>query len=155
ESQFTDGKIICPYHDDHTASLHIYPNLDDQHFHCYVCGAHGHLGDLEIDWQSALKSPTGRSSSNDDAQNLARAHKLWGEAKSIAGPLAERYLAETRGIDVAAFPANISDAMRFHSSCWLDGKYHPCLIALFRDVETDEPAGIHRTWLTPDAQKIE
>ena len=27
--------------------------------------------------------------------------------------------------------------------------------ALFRDIETNERAGIHRTWLTPDAQKIE
>jgi hypothetical protein len=73
----------------------------------------------------------------------------------IANTLAERYLTETRGIDVGALPADISNALRFHSSCWLDGKYYPCLIALFRDVETNEPAGIHRTWLTPDAQKIE
>jgi DNA polymerase I-like protein with 3'-5' exonuclease and polymerase domains len=80
ESQITDDKVICPFHDDHNASLHIYPNLDDPHFHCYVCGAHGHLGDLEIDWRSALKSPMGKPSSNDDAQNLARAHKLWNEA---------------------------------------------------------------------------
>jgi DNA polymerase I-like protein with 3'-5' exonuclease and polymerase domains len=155
ESQITGGKILCPFHDDHTPSLQIYPNLDDPHFHCYVCGAHGHLNELEIDWRSALKSPTGQPSSNDDARNLTRAHELWNEAKPIAGTLAERYLAETRGIDVSALPADINNALRFHSHCWRDGKHHPALIALFRDIETNDPAGIHRTWLTPDAQKIE
>jgi hypothetical protein len=135
--------------------LQIYPQLDDPHFHCYVCGAHGHLNELEIDWRSALKSPTGQPSSNDDARNLTRAHELWNEAKPIAGTLAERYLTQTRGIDVSALPADISNTLRFHPHCWLDDKFHPCLIALFRDIETNEPAGIHRTWLSPDAQKIE
>jgi hypothetical protein len=32
---------------------------------------------------------------------------------------------------------------------------HPCLVALFRDVATDEPAGIHRIALTADARKID
>jgi hypothetical protein len=49
----------------------------------------------------------------------------------------------------------IDRVLRFLPRCRLDGKHHPCLIALFCDIETDEPAGIHRTWLTPDAQKIE
>jgi DNA polymerase I-like protein with 3'-5' exonuclease and polymerase domains len=150
------NKILCPFHDDHTPSLHIYPGEDDPHYHCFVCGAHGHLDELEIDWRPALESPTGDTGqTNDDARNLARAHELWAEAKPIAGTLAERYLAETRGIAVAAFAADIANALRFHPHCWLDGEHHPCLIALFRDVETDEPAGIHRTWLTPDAQKID
>ena len=35
-------------------------------------------------------------------------------AMPIAGTLAERYLAETRRIDVAGLPANISDRLRFH-----------------------------------------
>ena len=35
----------------------------------------------------------------------------------IAGTLAERYLAETRGIDVAKLPANISDSLRFLARC--------------------------------------
>src|SRR5262249_12446379 len=48
-----------------------------------------------------------------------------------------------------------AEALRFHSRCWLDGKYPPALIALFRDIETGERAGIHRTWLTADAQKID
>jgi DNA polymerase I len=149
------GKILCPFHDDHTPSLHIYPGGDDPHFHCFVCGAHGHLDELEVDWEAALKSPTGKPADNDNARNLEYAHELWNKAKPIAGTLAERYLAETRGIDVSALPADVDRVLRFLPRCRLDGKHHPCLIALFCDIETDEPAGIHRTWLTPDAQKIE
>jgi hypothetical protein len=149
------GKILCPFHDDHTPSLHIYPGGDDPHFHCFVCGAHGHLDELEVDWEAALKSPTGKPADNDNARNLEYAHELWNKAKPIAGTLAERYPAETRGIDVSALPADVDRVLRFLPRCWLEGKHHPCLIALFRDVETNERAGIHRTWLTPDAQKIE
>ena len=64
----------------------------------------------------------------------------------------------TRAVDVGEVLVpvdNISEALRFHSRCWLDGKYPPALIALFRDIETGERAGIHRTWLTADAQKID
>jgi DNA polymerase I-like protein with 3'-5' exonuclease and polymerase domains len=149
------GKILCPFHDDHTPSLHVYPDEDDPHYHCFVCGAHGHLDDLEIDWETALNSPTGQPIDDDNARNLERAHELWDKAKPIGGTLAERYLAETRGIDIGALPPNIDDVLRFNPRCWLDGANRPCLIALFRDIETNERAGIHRTWLTADAQKID
>ena len=36
------GKILCPFHDDHRPSCHIYAD----HFYCFVCGAHGD----HIDW---------------------------------------------------------------------------------------------------------
>ena len=36
------GKTRCPFHDDTTPSLQIYSD----HFHCYVCGAHGD----QVDW---------------------------------------------------------------------------------------------------------
>ena len=149
------GKILCCFHDDHTPSLHIYPNGDDPHYHCFVCGAHGHLDDLDFDWKAALASPTGEPPL-DNARNLERAHELWDKAKPIAGTLAECYLAQTRGVDVSALPANINEALRFHPRCpFGQGKRHPCLIALFRDLETGERAGIHRIALTPDAQKID
>jgi DNA polymerase I-like protein with 3'-5' exonuclease and polymerase domains len=152
------GKILCPFHDDHMPSLHVYPDEDDPHYHCFVCGAHGRLNDLDVDWRAALKSPAGKAPDapdDDNERNLARAHELWAKAEPIADTLAERYLAETRGIDVGALPPSINDALRFDPRCWLDGKHHPCLIALFRDIETGERAGIHRTWLTPDVQKID
>jgi hypothetical protein len=90
-----------------------------------------------------------------DAETLVYAARLWEQAKAITGTLAEEYLTEVRGIDVAALPADIDRALRFHPRCSFNGDRHPCLLALFRDVETDEPAGIHRVALTLSAQKIE
>lgn len=37
-----DGKTLCPVHEDHTPSCHIYPDV----FKCYSCGAHGDA----VDW---------------------------------------------------------------------------------------------------------
>ena len=48
---------------------------------------------------------------------IARALELWAQGEPIAGTLAERYLAETRRIDVAGLPANISDSLRFLARC--------------------------------------
>lgn len=36
--------VRCPFHDDHTPSLYVYPR--DQHFYCFVCGAWGSAYDL-------------------------------------------------------------------------------------------------------------
>lgn len=33
------NKILCPFHDDHNKSLHIYSG--DRGYHCFACGAHG------------------------------------------------------------------------------------------------------------------
>jgi DNA polymerase I-like protein with 3'-5' exonuclease and polymerase domains len=156
------GKILCPFHDDHNPSLHIYPDVSDPHFFCFACKRGGHLNELNelgIDWQTALRSPTGIASGaptdEDNARNLERAHELWDKAKPIAGTLAERYLAETRGIDISALPTGIDEVLRFHPRCPFGDKHHPCLIALFRDLETGERAGIHRIALTADPQKID
>jgi hypothetical protein len=35
----------CPLHNESTPSFHVYP---DQHYHCYGCGAHGDVADLEL-----------------------------------------------------------------------------------------------------------
>ena len=92
---------------------------------------------------------------DDDARTRASAMRLWSNAVPIAGTLAEQYL-RNRFIDVAALPENLGEILRFHPNCpFGKGTRHPCLIALFRDLETNEPAGIHRIALTADAQKIE
>ena len=37
-------KGLCPFHDDRRSSLVVY--ADDQHFHCFACGAHGDVIDF-------------------------------------------------------------------------------------------------------------
>ena len=64
---------------------------------------------------------------------------------------------ETRGIDLAALPADVSErALRFHHArVFGPGAWYPCLLALMRDPVTGEPTGIQRVALTQDAQKID
>jgi DNA polymerase bacteriophage-type len=158
-----DGKIICPFHDDHTPSLVIY----DDHYHCYACGAHGD----HVDWLMTLEGMTRAQARQHlaawDGSRVAHAQdneeerrdyalQLWGQSAPIAGTTAARYLSKTRGIDLAALPATVDDVLRFHPRCpFAPGARHPCLIALMRDTATDTPTGIHRVALTPEAHKID
>jgi hypothetical protein len=155
-----NGKILCPYHDDHRPSMHIYRD----HYFCFVCNAHGDhidwLRDVEgVTYDDAIEvlrnyqGPLAQPDSDIDVRTLDRAHELWREAQPIAGTLAIRYLAETRGIDVDLLPANNETVLRFHPRCPFGrgDVRKPCLLALYRDVETDAGAGIHRVALTPEA----
>jgi hypothetical protein len=73
---------------------------------------------------------------------------IWDAAVPLRGTIGERYLAETRGIDVGRLPTSIDEALRFHSRCVFgSGERHPCIVALMRDPETDVPTGIHRIGL--------
>jgi hypothetical protein len=69
--------------------------------------------------------------------------------------LGARYLAEIRGIDLTELCADIDSVLRFHPHCRFAGVHHPALLALMRNVLTDEPTGIHRIALTSDARKID
>jgi hypothetical protein len=161
-----NGKMLCPFHEDHHPSLHVYPD----HYRCYTCGAHGN----QLDWlmlvdgmdrEEALillngwDGPRYTPARDDGAAKLAFALQLWEDARPIAGTLAERYLVETRGLGaagLAALPAGINDVRRFHPRCpFGPGNRGPCLIALMRDARTDAPTGIQRTGLTADAKKID
>jgi DNA polymerase I-like protein with 3'-5' exonuclease and polymerase domains len=154
--QPVNGKIVCPFHEDDTPSLHIYRD----HYHCFGCGAHGgHLDwlreveslevDAAVDVIFHWKGRTAPSRQENNARTLKLALALWKAANPIADTPAIRYLADVRGIDVAALPADVP--LRFLPRCLFGtGKRLPCLLALYQDVESDEFAGIHRIALTPE-----
>jgi Toprim domain-containing protein/CHC2-type zinc finger protein len=158
------GKVLCPFHPDKTPSLHIFPD----HFHCFVCGAHGD----QLDWltqvanlkrENALEllrswdSPRVQAQISDEKpEKRAYALNIWRQAEPIAATLAARYLADTRCIELSALRSNIDDALRFHPRCpFGPGTRHPCLVALLRNATTHVPTGIQRIALTPDARKID
>src|SRR5262249_46158590 len=88
---------------------------------------------------------------HDIEARVAFALKVWNEAQPLAGSIAERYLAETRCIDISKLPPTIHEALRFHPRCVFGSRtYRPCLIALMRDPVTDTPIGIHRIGLAQD-----
>jgi Toprim domain/CHC2 zinc finger len=159
DEPLVSGKVHCPFHDDTNPSCHIY----DDHYHCFACGAHGDA----IDWlreveglsfraaQDALAywEPRERSTAarEDDGKTLARALLLWDEAGPITGTLAIDYLA-FRHIDVDQLTGGPEEVLRFHPNCPFDGTARvPCLLALYKDIDTDAFAGIHRIALTPSA----
>jgi hypothetical protein len=140
------SKIICPFHDDHNPSLELYP---DRHYHCYACGAHGAIEELP---EAALVPTPDAAHANTDTLKLGI--QLWQAANPIRATLAERYLTEVRKLDLTILP-DINAVLRFHPRCPFGGNSHPCVLALFRDVETDAVAGIHRIALTANAEKID
>jgi hypothetical protein len=149
------NKVLCPFHDDHTPSCHIYHD----HFFCFVCNASGDAITWLMETEGLTYDEAAAELENfeprahrpeDEKKTLRLALRLWEQAKPIADTLAEHYLTG-RHIDVAQLPADVP--LRFHSHCPIGNNTYPCLLALFRDVETDTPAGILRTALTPDGRR--
>jgi DNA polymerase len=156
------GKIICPFHADSDPSCQLFAD----HFHCYGCGAHGNRIDwlteaegmtkaeavrLILEWDSERKEPVDEQKTT----NTKRALALWKGAKSIAGTLAERYLAETRKIAVDKLPPEINDSLRFYDQCpYGKGIKHPCLLALMTD-PAGTACGVHRIALVELNGKVD
>jgi hypothetical protein len=150
-------------------------NVRKQVFNCRGCGGKG-IGaiDLEIflsgcDFRRAIAALTGHSGlaaeprqypntpdcqdarprpslADDEAGRTAAAIALWNAAVDLRGTPAQAYL-EGRGLvldldDVARF------VLRWHAGI-------SAMLALFKDIVTDEPRAISRTYLDQDARKIE
>jgi phage/plasmid primase-like uncharacterized protein len=86
---------------------------------------------------------------NTDKQNTERALRLWNDAESIAGTVAENYLWR-RGLN--DLPG--ASVLRLLKGCPFDGGRQICLIALYRDMTTNEPRAIARTAIDSSGNKI-
>ena len=85
-------------------------------------------------------------STQDEADRIERALAIWGETVPLFGTVAEEYL---RGRRIAP-PESVTD-LRFHPSCPAgEGRRLPAMVALMRDIQSNEPRAIHRTFLKPD-----
>jgi putative DNA primase/helicase len=72
--------------------------------------------------------------------------KIWNAAIDPRGTLAEHYLREHRGLTLPDGIANT--VIRFHRALRFDDfTYYPAMVSLLRDIKTDEPVGVHRTYL--------
>jgi DNA polymerase I-like protein with 3'-5' exonuclease and polymerase domains len=164
----SDRKILCPFHDEKTPSMRVYPD----HYFCFGCRAWGDHVDwlmqverLEYDqardivdnWDGPVVARSREQNAERDAKRMACALTWWDSAQPLPGTLAARYLHDVRGIDLDVLPDDISErGLRFHPNCAFGpGTRHPCLLALMRDPISDAPTGIQRIALTPDARKID
>lgn len=107
------------------------------------------LGDQRRVIVLGTRTDAGRDD-RDDAGRTARALSLWKAGQSPSGTPVHTYLAR-RGLVLP--PGAAGEAIRWHPSCPF-GK-HRCgaMLALVRDIATDEPIGLHRTAITADGVK--
>src|SRR5262245_22124108 len=85
------------------------------------------------------------------AKHLMYARSIWDAAKPAKGTLVERYLVETRKLELPE-----TDAVRFHPRLRVThtDRFAPAMVCRMTDIRTDEFTGVHRTFLTDTAQKI-
>jgi hypothetical protein len=162
---------LCPFHAEKTPSFLAFPD----HFHCFGCGKHGDA----IDWLTlgcgmsfgeALDYLSGggsgtvmegkkpkRQAEGDDKRNVDLARRIWGECTTATCTIVEDYL-RSRGLTLPPMAFRFlrhcganGTVLRFHPQC-PRGKEErePAMVALMTDPETQEPRGIHRTFLRPD-----
>lgn len=95
-------------------------------------------------------APRQETSTNSDEETERRekrryAMRIWNEGLPIEGTAGARYL-QGRGLD----PSTMAD-LRFHASCpFQGGRRFPAIVALMRDIWTNEPRAIHRIFIEPD-----
>jgi putative DNA primase/helicase len=88
--------------------------------------------------------------SDDVVDRIGWARSLWRATVPAKGTLAERYLVETRRLELPD-----SAAIRFHPRLKFSriGEFLPAMVCAMVDIRTNEFTGIHRTFLTADAKK--
>jgi putative DNA primase/helicase len=100
-----------------------------------------------------LKFEAAKRGTDDGKVRTERALALWYEARPIGDTLAERYLT-MRGVASPALEAG-SEVLRFHPACPFGAQTrHPCLIALMRNIISNEPQAIQRAALTTAGDKV-
>jgi putative DNA primase/helicase len=89
----------------------------------------------------------------DDDERARRAVELFNIAGSIDHPIVERYLDRRKLI----LPDGVDGrVLRFNPYCPFGrGERHPAIIAVYRDIASDEPRAISRTALTSEGVKID
>ncbi|WP_193316499.1 DUF7146 domain-containing protein [Methylorubrum populi] len=86
-----------------------------------------------------------------DARRQRNALTIWDAATDPRNTVVATYL-RSRGLDL---PDEIAgEAIRFHSHCPWGSRFVPAMVAAFRNIQTGEITGIHRTGLTTDGQKV-
>jgi putative DNA primase/helicase len=145
-------------------------------WHCRHCGRGGDVVDLVqhvegVTFIKAVETLAGETSTprrspapcseatpqnaaQDAERNRRFALDLWGSSRSIRETLAEDYLVRVRGVDIEQIP-ELDAVLRFNPACPFGDDSPPCLIALIRNIVTDEPQAIQRTALSPDGRKID
>lgn len=104
--------------------------------------------------QSVLGRPASRAVllHADADDRSAFALRLWNEARDPRGTTVESYLASR----ALTLPEDVAgDVIRFHPALKFNGVLSGAMVALFRDIRTNETRGIHRTFLDSTGRKLD
>ena len=85
------------------------------------------------------------------SDRTALALRIWREARQPAESPVARYLVR-RGLETVH---NMHEVLRFHPSCPFAGERTRAMVALVRNIVTNEPQSVHRTALSLAGEKIE
>jgi putative DNA primase/helicase len=159
--------ILCPGpgHSAKDRSLSVTPSRTDPDG--FVCFSHANnawqdcrkhvlarIGGRANEYR-AVPRPSRAATRGDDS---AAAVKRWSEGVNPRGTLAERYLNNSRGLEL---PDDVADrVVRFHGACpWrgVDGSIdrRPCMLTAFRSIAGDKLVAVHRTLLSDDGRKLD
>jgi hypothetical protein len=83
----------------------------------------------------------------DTEQRVELALKIWKASKPLPGTLGWKYLTERRGLHVGVL-GELSHALRWHEG-------FSAVVALMTNPQSNEPRGVHRTFLNTDGTKRE
>jgi putative DNA primase/helicase len=92
-----------------------------------------------------LKAANDSGPDPDQEKRKTRALQIWSQSVNPMGTIVERYLREYRGLELNGDIAG--SVIRFHAGLKFDETYLPGMVCLFRNIGTDDPCGIHRTFL--------
>jgi hypothetical protein len=128
-------------------------------YYCNHCGANGYAHPdkpcqiIDLAEHKRRREEANRHAQAEKSKRTEQALQLWQAATAFRSSPAEVYLKHTRGIgDWLDGFASLDQVFRYHPDCPFGGERYPCLIALVRDITTDNPVAIHRTALTKEAR---
>ncbi|UPJ29274.1 toprim domain-containing protein [Bradyrhizobium sp. CW1] len=106
----------------------------------------GSMLGLADDWRHDHSRSRASVTSDDHERKKKLALKIWSEARDPRGTIVERYLREHRGL---ILPDGVAgSAIRYHAGLYFDADTRHCgMVCLLRDILSNEPCGIHRTFL--------
>lgn len=87
-----------------------------------------------------------------ETERTTRSLEIYREADTFWSSPVEAYLVRERGLQLFE---GLGRAIRYHPACPFGPHRTPAMVALVRDIRTNEPRAIHRTALTLDGRKAE
>jgi putative DNA primase/helicase len=155
-------RALCPAHNDRTPSM----SIDDAAggrilLKCWSgCPQSAIIDALKRrglwDTKAQRDRPIARNNRDPSEirrENTPRAGEIWRATRPIAGTIAEHYLRD-RGL--TDLPGDFDQVVRFHPDCPFGARVRkPCMVALYRNIQTNAPQAVHRTALTADGKKID